>query len=434
MKICMVGAQYNSANNGVNALTAGCMKLALQRYPDAKFSIIDFAKTDQTKRIVLDDVVHMVALKSVRMNFSKTFFRNNIFFILLLALVWSLLNNAGFKLKLFRKNQIIDDIAKSDLFLSISGGDSFSDIYGMHRYFCVILPLMLPVICKKKLVLMPQTYGPFKHSVPKLLSKHILNRAERVYARDYTSLNELQSYMKKDYSPEKYRFCYDVAFAINPKSPPHSNNLRLPNINNKKICVGFNVSGLLYRGGYSKNNMFGLKSSYQEIVNGIIENLLVKPECNILLVPHVFGGVNHFESDITACREVLEKYSLQFGDRIQMVEGNFDAFEIKYLIGMCDFFIGSRMHACIAALSQNIPAIGIAYSKKFLGLYQTIGVESLVADACFDDFDTIVSIITNRYENRRIYACKLKQHLQRIPKTHKSVFNDPYTNNMAELL
>jgi len=48
---------------------------------------------------------------------------------------------------------------------------------------------------------------------------------------------------------------------------------------------------------------------------------------------------------------------------------------------LCDFFIGSRMHSCIAALSQGIPAVGIAYSGKFHGVFESIGVADCVADA-----------------------------------------------------
>jgi polysaccharide pyruvyl transferase WcaK-like protein len=38
------------------------------------------------------------------------------------------------------------------------------------------------------------------------------------------------------------------------------------------------------------------------------------------------------------------------------------------------------MHACIGALSQGIPAIGVSYSRKFAGVFETFGVEALVFD------------------------------------------------------
>ena len=47
---------------------------------------------------------------------------------------------------------------------------------------------------------------------------------------------------------------------------------------------------------------------------------------------------------------------------------------MKYLIGQCDFFVGSRMHSCIAAVSQCVPAVSIAYSDKFIGVMATLGL------------------------------------------------------------
>ena len=45
-----------------------------------------------------------------------------------------------------------------------------------------------------------------------------------------------------------------------------------------------------------------------------------------------------------------------------------------------DFFIGSRMHSCIAALSQGVPCVGVAYSKKFEGVFDTVGMAEWVVD------------------------------------------------------
>ena len=38
-----------------------------------------------------------------------------------------------------------------------------------------------------------------------------------------------------------------------------------------------------------------------------------------------------------------------------------------------DIFIGSRMHATIAAISSGVVTIPIAYSRKFKGLFENVG-------------------------------------------------------------
>jgi polysaccharide pyruvyl transferase WcaK-like protein len=51
------------------------------------------------------------------------------------------------------------------------------------------------------------------------------------------------------------------------------------------------------------------------------------------------------------------------------------------VIGQTDWFCGTRMHSCIAALSQGVPTAGIAYSDKALGVFETAGAGDALLDA-----------------------------------------------------
>ena len=86
--------------------------------------------------------------------------------------------------------------------------------------------------------------------------------------------------------------------------------------------------------------------------------------------------------------------------------------QTKYVIGLCDVFVGARMHACIAALSQGIPAIGIAYSRKFAGVFETFGVEALVFDTALgsvDDLLTLVDMAVDRNAGLRTTTARKAQ-------------------------
>ena len=107
-----------------------------------------------------------------------------------------------------------------------------------------------------------------------------------------------------------------------------------------------------------------------------------------------------------------------------MVLGSYNQSEIKYIIGLCDFFIGSRMHACIAALSQSIPAVGIAYSKKFYGVFQAIGAESLVADPRKLGNGEILAVIDREYEQRASTHKKLEQTMPRVKEAVMHLFTE----------
>src|SRR3546814_5142573 len=43
-----------------------------------------------------------------------------------------------------------------------------------------------------------------------------------------------------------------------------------------------------------------------------------------------------------------------------------------------DYLVAGRMHACIAAFSSGTPVMPVAYSRKFSGLFGTLGYDFLL--------------------------------------------------------
>ncbi len=108
----------------------------------------------------------------------------------------------------------------------------------------------------------------------------------------------------------------------------------------------------------------------------------------------------------------MELYALlksRYGKRIHILTGNYGEQEVKGIIGRCDMFIGSRMHACIAALSQGIPTIGIAYSKKFRGVFKTVGAEAAVLDARYMSTEEIVAACIEALNTRLTLEKELRR-------------------------
>ena len=101
-----------------------------------------------------------------------------------------------------------------------------------------------------------------------------------------------------------------------------------------------------------------------------------------------------------------------------MVHGSYDHRQIKYIIGLCDFFLGSRMHSCIAALSQMIPTTGLAYSKKFFGVFDSIGIGDLVIDLRTETEGSILASVEAAFSEREAIALLLSQ---RIPKVQEAI-------------
>lgn len=253
--------------------------------------------------------------------------------------------------------------AGSDLIVDFSMGDSFSDMYGTKRFFIFTAVKELAVRSGTPFVLGPQTYGPFCRRWVQRWAAGIIKRSRQVYARDDLSREYVYELCGRECVQTT-----DVAFSL-PYRPAASSGKE-----DGRIRVGINVSGLLWQGGYTTDNQFGLKVDYQEYCRKIIQNLLEEKKYRISLIPHVGNRSDQRgENDFSASMELKKLFrELEIADRLE------SAVEIKSEIAKTDIFIGARMHATIAAFSAGVATIPFSYSRKFEGLYRSIGYDYVI--------------------------------------------------------
>jgi colanic acid/amylovoran biosynthesis protein len=405
-KIGLIGASFETGNMGVGALAAGSIRCIHTRWPRAKIFILDYSKCPSIHSLRVSGKELDVELLNIR--FSKSLYlANNIAMLLALAAILRALPSRWLRELLLSRNATLAQIWQTDMFASIAGGDSFSDIYGLRRFLYIALPQILVVVAGKRLVLLPQTFGPFRSRFARTVTRFITRNADSTYARDYESLELVTALQGVSGNCEKPAFRYDVAFALEPVAPSRISTEASFDVTRRNI-VGLNVSGLLYMGGYTRGNMFNLKVDYRQLIARILDLLIRNQGASVLLIPHVFGNDERSESDVVACREVYRTFAALYGANLGLLEGEYDQGELKHIIGKCDFFIGSRMHACIAAISQCVPAAAIAYSDKFIGVMKSVGVPSVVVDPRHLNLDETVSCIDALYLGRE----KLRMDLQ----------------------
>lgn len=431
IKVLLLGATFNTQNMGVGALASGSLRCLGSPGRTVSLSLLDYGTEEAVQ--TLDEDGATVTVPVVAMRFSKkVYLPNNIVVLLALAMLLRLSPLPRMRAWIITRNNCLRRICAADLIAAISGGDSFSDIYGLGRFFYVSLPLILALLLRKNLVLLPQTLGPFAGKVPRATARWIMRRAQRVYSRDRRGLDELKALLGSAYDAKKHAFCYDVGFVLEPREPSQAEIVGISSETlSSSVLVGLNVSGLLLAGGYTHDNMFGLCADYRKVVYAVVDDLIRKKNAVVLLVPHVFGLKPGSESDILACEEVFGQLSRQYDGRLGLVKGVFDQSSIKYVIGKCDFFIGSRMHACIAALSQEVPAVSVAYSRKFVGVLDTIGVSTLVADARTMNAEQIIGVINTAFDDRERLAEHLHKTMPAVKATilrlSDDIFGQPQT-------
>lgn len=410
-KILLLGATFGADNRGIGALAAGAIAILAKRYPHAQICFLDYGRDGGTSEVEVEGKVRSVPLINLR--FSKqAFLPNNIAYLLLLSLLLRLLG-PRLRARLIAENRWLALICEADMAAAVSGGDSFSDIYGLGRFFYMCLPQLLMLSLGKRLVLLPQTIGPFQGRLARGVARFLMRRAETVYSRDAEGVRQARALLGVAETDPKVRFCYDMGFLLQPRRPEYLDCVRIEELAAEpKMLVGLNISGLLYIGGYDRSNMFALKADYRDLVDSLIAYLIEEQKANVLLIPHVFG--ERTESDTTAIAETYRRLKGKYPDGLHCVRGAYDEREIKYVIGLCDFFVGSRMHACIAALSQAIPAVGIAYSRKFSGVLESIGTGQLVADLRELDIEETLGMIGRAYAERAAIKSRLQQAMAAV--------------------
>ena len=319
-------------------------------------------------------------------------------------------------------------MAGAEVVGDVRGGDSFSDIYGMGRFLLGFLMAWSVILVRGDMVQFPQTYGPFKSSLARWLARFLLRRSSVVIARDERSRRVASELLGEGY---EVHLSPDVAFSLAVTEPAIialEPALIAPSAGR---VIGLNVNGLMYHGGYTRDNMFGLKLNYATFLTELVASLLGEHEGELWLVPHTFAAVGNVESDQEASRLLRDSLPPALQTRVRIVAEEYDQHEIKGVIGGCDFFIGSRMHACIAALSQGIPCVGVAYSMKFEGVFESVGMGEWVVDGRTAENAQAIARVLELYRCRNDVRETLGRRADEARDNLRAVFRRVFTRKMA---
>jgi len=434
IKISLLGASFETGNLGVNALAEASVKVILSHWPDAEIAFFGSGFSPKQER--LNIAGRDISVRTVPVRFSKNVLLPYHFLrFVLYGVLGKILPGSRAKDRLLRHNTYVRTLYETDLALDITGGDSFSDIYGSKRFYTGTLRKWLVVLFGKKLVMMPQTYGPFDKRLTMILARRMINYATLVYSRDQAGVKRVKELLGEEKAGEKVSFVPDVGFILDPRRPNHEEIDSLEKIKSaNNTLVGLNISGLLSHGEDTGDNVFDLKTDYPALIDSIIAFLMKQDGTAVLLVPHVIAlhksdapapqsarrkGYGE-QSDAAVCEKLYERVAAKHPGRIFIVRGSHDHGQIKYIIGLCDFFIGSRMHACIAALSQCVPAVGIAYSGKFQGVFESVGVGDCVADARRCREDELLEKVSSAYQRRD----QIRENLhETVPRAKRAILD-----------
>lgn len=398
-RVSFFGAAPDTGNLGVSALCFATLGALLERSPDLRCTVFDYRRGQGPLTPAWPSVYRAGAM------LTRRWYRPESYAAIDVALRTGLPLSAS-----------AAAIRQSDAVLDISGGDSFTDMYGPWRLQAVAWPKLTALRLGKPLVLLPQTYGPFQTVQARSLAKNIVRGSAMAWARDARSFEILRDLLGSAFDPDRHFSGVDVAFLL-PKSPP--NESLLPEslrraLSDGRPLVGFNVSGLIFNDPAAARDRYGLRADYRDLVIRFLRWLLARDESDLLLIPHVFAAPETGESDPLAIEAVVRELS---SDRVHTLPGGLDASQTKWLISQCGWFCGTRMHATIAGLSSAVCTATISYSDKAKGVFESCGVGEAVVDPRHLDTVAALESLQSVYLDRDMFLARLTQGLPAVMST-----------------
>jgi len=263
--------------------------------------------------------------------------------------------------------------------------------------------LMLAQRCNVKVVVLPNSFGPFDTKWARWLTKRVLSRCNIVTAREPKSFDVLN-----DIIPGKAKLYPDMAFRLAPADPMWAReelkNLGVPL--GEKPCVGITMRPWRF----PTNN--DPRAKYKEYIRAFacLFEHLAEEGYQPILYAHTTGPYAH-EDDRIALKDALNASSV--AERLCYIDGDYDCRQIKSFYGLMDFMVCTRFHSAIFSMAQTIPCLGISYQgHKATGIMEEIGLLDYTIHVDAIDSHTLVETFDRLKAGRDEVERKISSYMK----------------------
>jgi polysaccharide pyruvyl transferase WcaK-like protein len=246
----------------------------------------------------------------------------------------------------------------------------------------------------KPIIAFPNSIGPFKTWVGRLLAKLSLGNCGYVLAREpisYEIVNSLGIASRKILTTDTA-----LLFKTNKTFPG--------TISHPAVCV---CPGI-YRYSLSDAQVNDYILDHARALDAAIERY----GFNVILSPHYVSHLEYDDSEI--CRLVYEKMRNKNRAKIVVASG---VEEFKSLLDQMDMIITSKLHPGVMGVSGFVPTLCIAYDHKQTGLFKLLGMEDCIIPILVGSFEKISSKIDSIWKDRETIKASLQTQ---IPKMQES--------------
>lgn len=258
-----------------------------------------------------------------------------------------------------------DAIRRADMVVSCGGGFLqavtfyqflLNMIYHVHQlYTCIQL--------HKRYVIFAQTIGKYGFGTRHIM-RYILNHAALILPREAMSLNYLREIGVRNKG--QIHLTADVAFLLN-KDMRHAIVL-----DRKKRRVGITFRRWSYPETFNISQKIQKMESYV-MASAEFLRKLCDDGFQVYIMPQCIGP--HADNDLIVSRNIWARTGCP---KVRIIDNDLPPEQLKGLYSEMDYFIGTRMHSVIFALSEHVPCIAVSYDQKTDGIMKQFNLSDLV--------------------------------------------------------
>ncbi|MDD5217212.1 MAG: polysaccharide pyruvyl transferase family protein [Candidatus Omnitrophica bacterium] len=268
-------------------------------------------------------------------------------------------------------------VQNADILFLVGGGYFYSYKKGLPglTFLSHCTPVALAHYRKKPVVLLPQSYGPFKSALSSWMMDLVVRESALLFYREDLSGNWLRERYGK--FCDKIIYMPDLAFML------EASDFGVNEISDKQKCHRIGITVRPWKDAATNEDR------YLRVLADALIKLYRRTGMKIRIIVQVVRPTKT-ESDEWSSRKLDELLSKEIPpDALEfcMVKPFYRLSEIMALYGQCDFLIGMRLHSAILSFIVGRPALVTGYQHKAKGVLKTMGLEELY----LGDYDAITS-------------------------------------------
>ena len=239
----------------------------------------------------------------------------------------------------------------------------------------------------KKIIFLPQAFGPFSTSSIKHNFSQIIDLADLIFARDQKS----------------YDYISQIANSMNNvKIAPDFTNL-LPGIKPKYADKLMNRPCIIPNYRMLDKTTSDTKNQYLTFIDYCLKFLVNRGFNPFILI--------HELDDFSLGQQIKQN----FDGKIEIVRED-NPLYLKGILGSSQLLIGSRFHGLISALSQGTPCLGMGWSHKYQQLFESYSCSEMLINlqANLDDnINKLELLVSETSRNNLIQSIKRASERQK---------------------